>query len=78
MELRPDTVSETSQFAGDLDAMLERHRWLRAKYLMADKGHDRLKNFKHAVKRGIIPVIAVRRPQMGSPWPCLRSLQVGC
>ena len=63
LELRPANVNENPEFPGDMDATLERHPWLRAKYVMADKGYDRLKNFKHAVKRGTIPVIAVRRPQ---------------
>ena len=62
LALRPANAPETSEFAGDLDATLGRHPWLRAKYVMADKGYDDLKNFKHSVKRGIIPVIAVRRP----------------
>ena len=45
LELRPAYVSENPRFAEDLDATLERHPWLRAKYVMADKGYDRLKNF---------------------------------
>ena len=62
LALRPANENENPEFAEDLDATLERHRWLKAKYVMADKGYDRLENFKHAVKRGIIPIIAVRRP----------------
>ena len=62
LELRPANVSENPRFAEDLDATLERHPWLRAKCIMVDKGYDSLNNFEHAVKRGVIPVIAVRRP----------------
>ena len=31
--------------------------------MLADKGYDSLPNFQHTVKQGIIPIIAVRRPQ---------------
>ena len=54
--------SETTHFAEDLDAVLERHPWLKPRCLLADKGYDSEENFVHTAKRGIIPLIAVRRP----------------
>ena len=61
--LRPANENETSHFAQDLDDTLERHPWLKPKFVLADKGYDSLPNFQHTVKQGIIPIIAVRRPQ---------------
>ena len=63
LELRPANENENPEFAGDLDAVLERHRWLRAKYVIADKGYDSLNNFEHTVKKRSIPIIAVRKPK---------------
>lgn len=60
--LTPANDSETTHFAEDLDAVLERHPWLKPKCLLADKGYDSGDNFVHTAKRGIIPLIAVRRP----------------
>ena len=61
--LRPANENETSHFAQDLDDTLERHPWLKPRFLLADKGYDSLPNFQHTVKQGIIPIVAVRRPQ---------------
>ena len=61
--LRPANENETSHFAQDLDDTLEHHPWLKPRFLLADKGYDSLPNFQHTVKQGIIPIIAVRRPQ---------------
>ena len=61
--LRPANENETSHFAQDLDDTLERHPWLKPQFVLADKGYDSLPNFQHTVKQGIIPIIAVRRPQ---------------
>ena len=36
--------------------------WLRPKHLLADRGYDSQANHKLLVKRGIIPIIHVRRP----------------
>ena len=63
ISLRPANENETTHFAEDLDAALERHPWLKPKFVLADKGYDSLPNFQHTVKQGIIPIIAVRRPQ---------------
>ena len=62
MTLRPANENEGPKFAEDLDKALERHPWLKPKFVMADKGYDALNNFKHTVKRGCIPIFAVRRP----------------
>ena len=61
--LRPANENETTYFTQDLDDTLERHPWLKPKFLLADKGYDSLPNFQHTAKQGIIPIIAVRRPQ---------------
>ena len=63
MVLRPANEHETTHFTEDLDATLERHPWLRPRFMLADKGDDSLPNFSHTAGQGIIPVIAVRRPQ---------------
>ena len=63
ISLRPANENETTHFAEDLDAALERHPWLKPKFVLADKGYDSLPNFRHTVTQGIIPIIAVRRPQ---------------
>ena len=60
--LTPANDGETTHFAEDLDAVLERHPWLKPKCLLADKGYDSKDNFIETNKRGIVPVIAVRRP----------------
>ena len=60
--LRPANENEGTHFAEDLDATLARHPRIKPKAIMADKGYDALPNFKHALKRKIIPIIAVRRP----------------
>ena len=61
--LRPANESETAYYAQDLNDTLERHPWLKPKFLLADKGYDSLQNFEQTVKQGIIPIIAMRRPQ---------------
>ena len=53
--LRPANENEGTHFAEDLDATLARHPWIKPKAIMADKGYDALPNFRHAVKRRIIP-----------------------
>ena len=63
LELRPANDSEITNFPALLDTTLERHPWLKPKFVLGDKGYDSLPNFQHALKRGTIPVIAVRRPQ---------------
>ena len=64
MTLRPANENEGPKFAEDLDKALERHPWLRLrlKFVMVDKGYDATPNFEHTVKRGGIPIFAVRRP----------------
>ena len=63
MELCPANESESTKFVELLDITLERHPWLKPKFVLADKGYDALPNFQHALERGAIPIIAVRRPQ---------------
>ena len=63
LALRPANENENPKFAEDLDKALQRHPWLKPKFVMADKGYDATPNFEHTVERGAIPMIAVRRPQ---------------
>ena len=60
--LRPANENETIHFAQDLDDTLERHPWLKPKFLLADKGYDSEDNFAHTLKQDMTPVIAVRQP----------------
>ena len=60
---RPANTSDVTVMVQDLDDCLALYRTLRPKYFLADKGYDKLDNIKHVVSLGIIPVMAVRRPE---------------
>ena len=62
LTLGPANENEGPKFAEDLDKARERHPWLKLKFVMVDKGYDATPNFEHTVKRGGIPIFAVRRP----------------
>ncbi len=59
---RPADASDMTVMIEDLDACLALYPELSPHYFLGDKGYDRLPNFQHTVSRGMIPVIAVRRP----------------
>ena len=61
--IRPANASDVSVMIQDLDACLALYPTLKPKYFLADKGYDKLDNIKHVVSLGIIPVMAVRRPE---------------
>ena len=62
-ETRPANASDVAVMIQDLDACLALHRTLRPRYFLGDKGYDKLDNIKHVVSLGMIPVIAIRRPE---------------
>ncbi len=59
---RPANAADVTVMIEDLDACLALYPELNSHYFLSDKGYDRLPNFQHTVSRGMIPVIAVRRP----------------
>ena len=60
---RPANASDVTVMIQDLDDCLTLYRKLRPRYFLGDKGYDKLDNIKHVVSRGMIPVIAIRRPE---------------
>ena len=60
---RPANASDVTVMIQDLDDCLALYRTLRPRYFLGDKGYDKLDNVKHVVSLGMIPVIAVRRPE---------------
>lgn len=60
---RPANASDVTVMIQDLDDCLALYRTLRPKYFLGDKGYDKLDNIKHVLSLGMMPVIAVRRPQ---------------
>ena len=60
---RPANASDVTVMVRDLDDCLALYRMLDPKYLLADKGYDKLDNILHIINRGMIPVVAVRLPQ---------------
>ena len=59
---RPADASDMTVMTEDLDACLTLYPELSPHYFLGDKGYDGLPNFEHVMSRGLIPVIAVRRP----------------
>ena len=60
---RPANASDVAVMTQDLDDCLALYRTLKPKYFLTDKGYDKLDNIKHVVSLGMIPVMAVRRPE---------------
>ena len=60
---RPANASDVTVMIQDLDDCLALYRKLRPRYFLGDKGYDKLDNIKHVVSLGMIPVIAIRRPE---------------
>ena len=55
----PANGIEGPRLRSDLDAMLKLHPDLKPRYLLADKGYHALYNFRHAVEKGITPIIDI-------------------
>ena len=64
--LYPANTSENIQLPPIVREAQETHEWLKPDYLIADRGYDSTANHKFLVKRGITPIIHIRRtPQNG-------------
>ena len=60
---RPANASDVAVMSQDLDDCLALYPTLKPKYFLADKGYDKLDNILHVAQQGMIPVMAVRRPE---------------
>ena len=60
---RPANASDVTVMVEDLEACLSLYPTLKKKYFLTDKGYDKLDNMVHVVSVGMIPVMAVRRPE---------------
>lgn len=60
---RPANASDVTVLIQDTDDCLALYRTLSLRYLVCDKGYDSLKNIQHLVSLGIMPVVAIRRPE---------------
>ena len=61
---RPANASDVVGMVLDLDDCLALYETLGPKYFLGDKGYDSLENIKHLVSLGLVPVVAIRLPQM--------------
>ncbi len=62
-ETRPANASDVTVMIQDLDDCLALYRTLSPRYFLGDKGYDSLKNILHIISLGMMPVVAVRRPE---------------
>ncbi len=60
---RPANSSDAKVMAQDLDDCLALYPTLKPKFLAGDKGYDSFRNIQHVISCGMLPVIAVRRPE---------------
>ena len=60
--VRPANASDVVIMIPDLDACLALYRTLSPRYFLGDKGYDSLKNLMDLVSRGMMPIVAIRRP----------------
>lgn len=58
----PANESDTTQLVALVDKARGIYPWLRPKHLLADRGYDSQANHKALIKRGITPIIHMRRP----------------
>ena len=62
-ETRPANASDVTVMVQDMDDCLALYQTLSARYFLGDKGYDSLENVQHVVNLGMIPVVAIRRPE---------------
>ena len=62
-ETRPANAGDVTVMIQDLDDCLALYRTLSPRYFLGDKGYDSLKNILHIISLGMVPVVAVRRPE---------------
>ncbi len=60
---RPANASDVAVMVQDLDDCLALYRTLSPRYFLGDKGYDSLDNILHIIGLGMIPVVAIRRPE---------------
>lgn len=60
---RPANASDVTVMIEDLDDCLALYRELSPRYFLGDKGYDSLKNIRHVIDLGMMPVIAIRLPE---------------
>ena len=62
-ETRPANASDVTVMIRDLDDCLALYRTLSPRYFLGDKGYDSLNNILHIISLGMMPVVAIRRPE---------------
>ena len=62
-ETRSANVSDVAVMVQDLDDCLALYRTLSPRYFLGDKGYDSLDNILHIIRLGLIPIVAIRRPE---------------
>ena len=60
---RPANASDVAVMIQDLDDCLALYQTLSPRYFLGDKGYDSQDNILHIISLGIIPVVAIRRPE---------------
>ena len=60
---RPANASDVAVMIQDLDDCLALYRTLSPRYFLGDKGYDSQDNILHVISLGMIPVVAIRRPE---------------
>ena len=60
---RPANASDVAVMIQDLDDCLALYQTLSPRYFLGDKGYDSLANILHIISLGMIPVVAIRRPE---------------
>ena len=58
----PANRHDSTQLKPLIDKARDIYHWLRPRHLLADRGYDSQANHKLLIKRGIIPIIHLRRP----------------
>ena len=58
----PANENDSPQLSKLVDRARALYPWLKPKHLLADRGYDSIANHKALVKRGITPIIHVRKP----------------
>ena len=61
--VRPANASDVVVMIQDLDDCLALYRTLSPRYFLGDKGYDSLDNILHIISLGMMPVVAIRRPE---------------
>ncbi len=62
-ETRPANASDVAVMVQDLDDCLALYPRLSPRYFLGDKGYDSLDNILHIIRLGLIPIVAIRRPE---------------